>query len=189
MVVQWSTSPALPSGFVDGVVIEEARFALETLRVVGDAGPGDPRTTATSVVLDFNWDQDTPPPEIPFDDAPLGLYSQVALAFDGAIATDYESYEIRGTVEVNSQQYEFRIEDANPLTFNVAIDRMVSPGQVAIVHLRINLQHALDALEWSTLDRSDGRIELEEGDSQMSVFRSKLIESFEIVDVSMRPLR
>lgn len=128
--------------------------------------------------LGFAWsDAEQRPTAIEFDDAPTGLYSQVAIVFDGG---SNDAYEIRGQVVVDSQTWEFRIEDADALTFNVAIDEMVSPGETAEIPLRINFMHALDAVNWSDVDVSDGRLELDQAGSQMPAFRAKLIESFEI---------
>ena len=116
------------------------------------------------------------------DDAPTGLYSQVAIVLDrdtsGSGSED--SYEIEGTVVVNSQLWDWKIEDTGALNFNVGIDEMVSPGETATIPLRINFAHALDSVDWATLDVSDGRLELDQDDTQMPTFRSKLIESFEI---------
>lgn len=182
LVVEWSSAPAdWPSDLGDGVTIDRARFALDSLRVVGDAGPGDPRTTASAIEMRFAWtDRSERPVDITFDDAPPGLYSQVALAFDGH--TQVDSYEIRGEAVVGGQQLEYRIEDSDPLAFNVGIDQMVNPGASAAVKLRINFVHALDSLDFATLDMKDGKLELEQGDPQMATFRAKLVESFEIVD-------
>jgi hypothetical protein len=177
--LQWSSAPSGWPSTVDGVTLERARFLMSSLRVVGDAGPGDPRTTQSAMELGFAWTStDQRPTTITFDDAPTGLYSQVAIVFDGG---SNDAYEIRGTVDVGSDTYEFRIEDGTPLTFNVAIDEMVSPGDTAIIPLRINFSHALDSLDWASLDISDNRIELDDGDPEMSLFRTKLVESFEIV--------
>lgn len=182
LVVEWSSSPEIPSSFMDDVSIDCARFALGSLRVVGDAGPGDPRTTATSVDLRYAWDNDCSdtdqrPPTITFEDAPTGLYSQVAISLDGIIT---EAYEIRGRAMVGGEERDFRIEDVVPLVFNVGIDEMVSPGETATISLRINFTHALETVDWSNVDINDGDLELETGDAQMTSFRARLVESFEI---------
>ncbi len=177
--IQWSSSPSSWPSTVNAVTLEQARFQLSTLRVVGDAGPGDPRTTEGAMELGFAWtDTEQRPTTIAFDDAPTGLYSQVALAFDGG---SNDAYEIRGRVDLGSETYDFRIEDADPLTFNVGIDEMVSPGEIAVISLRINFTHALDSVNWDAVDFSDGRLELDQSDPQISTFRTKLVESFEVV--------
>jgi hypothetical protein len=189
LVIEWSSAPASwPADVGDGVTLKCARFAMNNLRVVGDAGPGDPRTTASAMEMRFAWDNDCSkadqrPTNITFDDAPTGLYSQVAIVLDrdsSGTGSD-DSYEIEGTVMLGSQLWEWKIQDTNAVNFNVGIDEMVSPGEIATIPLRINFTHALDSVDWATLDLSDGRLELEQGDTQMPTFRAKLIESFEIV--------
>jgi len=175
--VEWSSSPAMWPSDTNGVRLEKARFALDSLRVIGDAGPGDPRTSTTEI--DLRWEKDIAPGEIMFDDAPTGLYSQVALALDGHTTT--KSFRIEGKVDVGSNNYDFRIEADAPLAFNVGIDTMVSPGDFATISLRVNFTNALDSVDWANVDISDGNLELQDGDAQMSLFRLKLVESFEIV--------
>jgi hypothetical protein len=179
LVIEWSSAPSAWPSTTGIITLVRARFMMSSLRVVGDAGPGDTRTTQGAMELGYAWSSvEQRPTTITFNDAPTGLYSQVAIAFDGG---SNDAYQIRGEVDFNGSVREFRIEDANPLTFNVVIDEMVTPGEIATVPLRINFTHALDTINWSQVDISDGRYELEDGDSQMPAFRLKLIESFEIV--------
>lgn len=183
LVVQWASTPeSWPGDLGDGVTIERATFAFDNLRVVGDAGPGDPRTTASGFMV--RWDDNTTPSELMFSDAPTGLYSQVSMAIDGHLAT--ETFEIRGHVNVNGTDYEYRIDGDNAIAVTVAIDKTLMPPETATVTLRINFQHALDALDFSTLEVESGRIELSDDDAQMPVFRQKLVESFEISDGAAR---
>lgn len=131
--------------------------------------------------MGYGWSgSEERPAAIPFDEAPPGLYSQVALAFEGPNGSD--SYEIHGSIEVDGDDYEFRIEDSRPLTFNVAIDEMLTPGEQAVISLRINFIHAIQSVDWQNVDISDGRKELEDGDPEMTLFRTTLVESFEIVN-------
>lgn len=181
--MQWSSSPqSWPGDLGDGVTIERATFAFDSLRVVGDAGPGDPRTTASGFMV--RWDDNTTPSDLTFSDAPTGLYSQVSMAIDGHLST--ETFEIRGHVNVNGTDYEYQIEGDNSVAVTVAIDKTLMPPATATVTLQINFKHALDALDFTTLEIESGRIELSDGDPQMPVFRQKLVESFEITDGSAR---
>ncbi len=181
LVIEWSSSPAdWPSASVAGISLQRARFALDSLRVVGDASPGDPRTTASAVIMD--WDAQQRPASITFDDAPPGLYSQVALAFESP--GDGDTYRIDGKVEVGGDVHDFRIEDTERLTFNVAIDEMLSPGEQAVISLRVNFILAIQSVDWANVEASDGRKELEDDDPEMAAFRTKLVESFEIVNTA-----
>lgn len=180
--VAWSSTPVTwPGALGDSLTLTEAHFALNSLRVVGDAGPGDPRTTIGNMEMGF--DAATRPTDITFDDAPTGLYSQVAIVFDrtSSGSGSDDSYDIRGLVTIDDDEVEYRIQDDKPLTFNVNIDEMVSPGESAVISLRINFQHALESLDFEMLELDNGRRELQDGDPQMPLFRSKLVESFEVI--------
>jgi hypothetical protein len=177
LVVKWSSTPETwPGDLGGGATIERATFAFDSLRVVGDAGPGDPRTTASGFMV--RWDDNTKPSDIMFSEAPTGLYSQVSMAIDGHLTT--ETFELRGHVNVSGTDYEYRIDGDNPLAVTVAIDKTLMPPEAATVALRINFQQALDSLDFSTLDIDSGRIELDDGDAQMPAFRTSLVQSFVI---------
>ena len=183
LVVEWSSQPTpVPGDLGDGVTLERARFAFDSLRVIGDAGPGDPRTTASG--FEVRWDDTSRPEAILFTEAPTGLYSQVSLQIDGHLVDD--SYELRGRVFLNGTDWEYRIEDKNPLGLTVQIDETLIPGDQAIVRLRINFKHAIDAIDFELLDIDEGRLELDESDTQMPGFRQKLVESFEIINAGAR---
>jgi len=174
LVIEWSSAPALPS--TGNPSVEQARFALNNLRVVGDTG--DIRLAMTDEMR-FNWSgSEATPMAMTFDNAPTGIYSQIALSFDGG---SNDSYEIRGHVDVSGDNYEFRIEDGNPISFDVRIDVTVTPGRMSVVKLRINFTNALDNVDWANVNTSDGRKEIDENDPEMSGFRAKLISSFEVV--------
>jgi hypothetical protein len=183
LVVQWSSTPeSWPGDVGGGVTIERASFAFDNLRVVGDGGPGDPRTTASA--FSVRWDDNTKPAAITFSDAPTGLYSQVSMSIDGHLTT--ETFEIRGHVNLSGTDYEYRIDGNNPLAITVAIDKTLTPPATATVKLRLDFDHALDALDFATLDIESGKIVLSDGDAQMATFRQKLAESFEITDGDAR---
>ncbi len=185
----WSSTPTeWPGTIGNGLTIEKARFAVSSLRIVGDAGPGDPRTTIGNMEMGFAWDSGGQrPTDIDFDNAPTGLYSQVAIVFDRpSSGNDNYSYEIEGHVDASGIDKDLRIRDDRPLTFNVDIDEMVSPGESAVIALRINFMHAIASLDFENLDTDNGRLELEDGDSQMPMFRSKLVESFEVIKDAKR---
>jgi hypothetical protein len=179
LVLEWGSEPKTwPADLGDGVVLERATFAFDSLRVVGDAGPGDPRTTKSGFTV--RWDQATQPAPIAFTEAPTGLYSQISLLIDGQLSG--ESFDLRGRVFLDGSDWEFRIDDDSPLPVTLAIDQTLTPPQVATVKLRVNFKHALDAIDFRSLERDSGRLELGSDDPQMVLFRAKLVESFEIDD-------
>lgn len=179
LVVAWSTLPATwPATLTSGVTVESATFAVDRLRVVGDAAPGDPRTTAGSFAL--RWDGTTTPSDLAFPDAPSGVYSQLSLLIDGHVAGP--SIELRGHALVNATSYAYRVTDDTPFSVTLAIDETLRPPIVTRLGLRIDFQHALEMIDFSTVDNTTGRLELDNGDPQLATFRAKLMESFTIVN-------
>lgn len=184
LVVRWASTPTTwPADLGSGVTIDRARFKIDSLRVVGDAGPGDPRTTATS--FEIRWDSETHPSDLVFEQAPPGVYSLVALSIDAHLVD--AAFEIRGHVFVENTEWEYRIEDDAPLGFSVGIDARLAPGGRADVRIRIDFAHALDAVDFRNLPTVDGHLELNSYDSQMPTFRRTLIESFQAANADTSP--
>lgn len=174
MTIEWASQPAAWPGVVkDGVTVDGARFAFDSLRVIGDAGPGDPRTTAR--MFEVRWEEDRDPPAtIEFTDAPAGLYSQLALQIDGHLMN--YSYEIRGTAQLDGNDIEYRIEDAGPLAVTLSIDKMKSAGAPVALRIDVDFVHLINSLDFSKLQNDGGH--LEPTPAGMVEVRKKLIESF-----------
>ena len=184
LTVRWSTRPIdWPADLGSNVTLESAQFALDSLRVIGDAGPGDLRTTKDAFDLRWRAGED-PPEDIKFDSAPTGLYSQIALQIDGNVVED--SYELKGTVVVNSVLEDFVIEDTSPLPINLSIEKSLSAGATATIDIEIDFAHLISAVDFSTLDESDGALRLDEGDPGIVELRKKLVESFKTPNISPR---
>lgn len=174
--IGWKAAPGSWPGEINSkVTIEDARFAFDNLRVIGDAGPGDPRTTQSA--FEIHWNDNTAPSAIDFADAPIGLYSQLSLQMAGLQLLE-NSYEIRGTVEINGDPTDFRIEDKIPLPLALQIDEMLLPGKSVKIELEIDFVHALSAVDFESLEFNNGHLELHETDLAIIAFRKKLVESF-----------
>lgn len=179
LVVSWSSVPGPWPGQVGGgVTLERATLSLDSLRVVGDAGPGDPRTTASDLVV--RWDEESSPDPITFDSAPVGLYSQLSLRFDGGLQSS--SIELRGTVVLGDNEYEFRIEDTEAVSVNLATDRTLQPDAPATLRVGVDFAAALAGLDFAALEEDSGRLELGTGDAQMAAFRQRLVAGFSVED-------
>ncbi len=178
LVVQWSSDPpAWPTDLGNGIQLERAVFAFDSMRVVGDAGD-DPRTTKTA--FEVRFDESTQPEPIEFGDAPSGLYSQVSLVADGHLTT--ESVKLRGQVTVDSDTRDFIVDIDEPLAVNVPMNEMLMPPNVTTIALRIDFQAALAAVDWSTVPLESGNRELDDNDPQMAAFRNQLIAGFRITN-------
>ena len=70
-MLPWNVTPDIPSTLSGNTTIESATFRISSLRVIGDADPGDPRTTQASFVV--QWGSELEPQAIVFNTAPSGL--------------------------------------------------------------------------------------------------------------------
>ncbi len=177
MHVTFATKPAMiPGNLQDWLTLDSAEFNFDNLRVIGDAGPGDPRTTATSFQL--RWDTTTTPPPIDFPDAPSGLYSKVSLQIDGLVVN--ASYRLKGKVNLNGTWNAYDVEDHDALSLSLDIDRTLAPGGTATIGLLVNFEDALSGVDYTMLPFDDGALQLETGSPQMTTFRTKLTAGISI---------
>jgi len=167
--VRWSAQ--LPGSVSSDITVSSLLFRIASLRVIGDAGPGDNRTSADS--LDVQWSVDGGPQPITFADAPTGLYSHVAFLADGNLV-DY-SYEIKGTTKVNGDITPFSIHDRSPLPVSIDTSATLEPNQVTSIALVVRLDQALQSVDWGHLNNSGGTLTLDTFDSGMNDFRGKMI--------------
>jgi len=148
------------------------------LRIIGDAGPGDTRTSRDHVELE--WKTGASPAAIEFADAPSGLYSKFLMDADGE--TTANSYELAGTVAVDGDNVEFVIHDLEPLKVSIDTSVALDPGKRAAVKVQLEIDSAFDDLDFSELPNNQGKLELSTTDRQMSKFRSRLKSAFVAID-------
>lgn len=178
LVVPFTTKSPLPGPVGRDITVSRALFRVARLRVIGDAGPGDTRTSRDQLVLD--WNAGTRPAAIEFADAPSGLYSKVLIDTDGETVAD--SYDITGTVRLRGESRAFRVHDLEPL--KIAIDTSVAldPGKRAAVNIQLELGAAFEDLDFSDVPEEDGILELSMDDSQLSKFRNRLKSAFMAIE-------
>jgi hypothetical protein len=177
MHVVWETTPAMWPGNVDGgLQLDSADFFFDNLRVIGDASPGDFRTT--KALFQLHWDATHMPETIDFDDAPTGVYSKVSFQIDGHLVES--SYHFKGHVSVSGTSFPFEVEDRNSLSLSLQCNRTLAPGGSVTLGVMINFADALKSVDWSSVHMDNGTIELETSDSQMPAFRDKFSQAFSI---------
>jgi hypothetical protein len=176
LVVPWVVLPGVPTTLSPGVTIESVQLKISSLRVIGDADPGDPRTTQASFTV--AWDSMQTPPDILFGAAPSGLYSFVAMSIDGALVDD--SYLITGHAVANGTTYPFTIHDRFALSVNLTTSTELDPGSNAKLPVQIDLGHCVGAVDWNLVHIDNNVLNLDTDDEWIPTFRQKLIESFSI---------
>jgi hypothetical protein len=175
--VAFTSDPTpFPAQIEDGFTLELAVFKFDNLKVIGDAGPGDPRTTATG--FQVKWDSQSSPAPIDFSDAPTGLYSKVSFQIDGHLIDD--SYLLKGHVTVNGTSYPFEIDDRNALSLSLDCSRMLAAGGTDTIAVKFAFHDALQSVDWTTARMDDGQLELSTTDAQMAAFRAALTAGISI---------
>lgn len=178
LVIPFTTKSPVPGSVGSGIVVSRALFRVANLRVIGDSGPGDTRTSRNH--LELEWKAGTSPSPIEFSDAPSGLYSKVSMELDGETVAD--SFEITGTVELDGTSVDFRIHDPEELKVSMDASVALDPGKRVAVNVQLDIDKALDDLEFSELPTIQGSRVLGPGDRQMSKFRGRLKSAFSTRD-------
>ena len=174
--VRWSA--AIPGAVTSDITVSSLLFRVASLRVIGDAGPGDDRTSADTFKV--SWTQGSTPDPLEFADAPTGLYSHVAFLADGNLI-DY-SYEIQGMAKLNGNPTPFYIHDRSPLPVSIDTSATLDPNQITSIAIDVSLDQALQSVDWSHLDNNNGTLTLDTFDNGMNDFRGKMINSVFMTD-------
>ena len=177
MFVSWRADPALPGAVTDKITVTSATFQIDRLEVVGDAGV-DARTTRSKYLL--SWDASGKPSQERFPLAPVGVYSRINLVMAvGNLSEDL--YEIRGTwTDTGASPKSFRIRDRGlSLSSQVDCNKTLSAAGTATITLRLNLENALNGINFKMLEEEEGELDLRDG-PQLLAFRMRLREAFEL---------
>lgn len=174
LVVPFTSKSPIPGDAKSNIHVSRALFRLAYLRVIGDAGPGDTRTSRNHFNLE--WNDGTSPSPVAFADAPAGLYSKVSIRADGE--TISASYEFDGSVKLKGDDVAFRIHDLEPLEIAMDTDVALDPGKTASVQVRLELESVFDELDFEELPVDQGVRVLATTDPQMPQFRNQLKSSF-----------
>src|SRR5262249_20981845 len=170
--IDFVAAPPLPN-VASGVSVDECRVWLRDLRVIGDAAPGDSRTSLAQLELDFEPGRN--PPGVLFPQAPPGHYSQLAARLGRSDGSN--SFQIRATVTGGGQTYELEIRDDTPADISVALSVRVENQAVAVPSaLALSL---LGSIAWSTAPHDDNnRIELDGTSPITATVRAALVAGF-----------
>lgn len=173
--IAWATSPSSIPGDTggDGTTIASLTFRIANLRVIGDAGPGDTRTSIDSIEL--AWATGAKPNPVAFADAPTGLYSHVILLADGNLIK--YSYELSGTTKLDGNIMPYQIHDRSPLAISLDTSAMLEPNAAASLGVTIRIDQALQSLDFHKLSNNNGTLVLDTFDGAMSDFRNKMMDS------------
>jgi hypothetical protein len=178
LFVTWATQPpSFPETLETWLTLDSVALEFENFKVIGDAGPGDTRTTATGI--DLNWATGHTPYPISFDNAPPGLYSKVSFQLDGH--TVEPSFDLRGQLlQLDGTWQPYEIEDRDQFSLSLDIDRTLQPGGSVTIAMVLALHDALANIDYGSLPVDDGRLTLGTDDPQMDAFLNKLDSAFSV---------
>jgi len=177
LVFEWAARPKPVGNAGDRLTIEEIRLPLRHVRAIGDAAPGDSRTSVPS--LELRWrDGDSPNPLV-FGMAPPGLYSR----FEFRVQDDGDSsgYEMRGEVMLGegSEAIEFRIKDTQALPVSLPLTGLeLEVGAMETVEVTVDVMAVLATVDWANAQIDDDKIELDEKSPEIVAIRAALASSF-----------
>lgn len=132
--------PATSEGLYPATV-DAARLVLRDVRAIGDAAPGDPRTTRAEVTLELDPEASADP--VVFEDAPPGRYSRV----EGRV----KRLRVTGAVDVD-ELTPFVIDDEppRPVTFSFPLAGVELPaGGERTVTIGVELIELVEPIDWT----------------------------------------
>jgi hypothetical protein len=175
VAVAWITDPVIVPGRVeDGFDLTSAQFHLRNLRVVGDAGAGDARTTAP--IAELAWNDKTQPAPIEFPDAPPGLYARMLFSIDRGSTPN--AYELHGTAQTVTGREPYAILDPDPIAVDLDYQIEAAAGRRTTIVTRIEFDDVLDVVDFDAAPLIGGVRTISTGDPQLAVIRVEVRKAF-----------
>jgi len=154
---------------------------VRDVRALGDAAPGDTRTSLDHTDLDLDQGKtDT----IQFDKAPPGRYSSFEFVVDRPSDSDY-AWRMDGSTQVNGTGWSFEIEDDHAQTISLPIDVTLDAGQTATIQVQVQVNPICEPIDWSQVPPDGDMLELGDNDPQAAGARSRFATAFSIAGVQL----
>jgi hypothetical protein len=178
LILEFRSTPPVPAdlGGEWDAELEEVRFDLRNVRAVGDAAPGDERTSREELRLDWRDGEDddgrSDPVQVVFNQAPPGLYSYVLAQVD--------DYRISGTCEVTDSEYDYDIDD-QPSSLDITIELgglNLEPGTTRTVVIDVSVASAVVDTDWAAVEPEDGELEIDHESDQIEAIRQRVVAGF-----------
>jgi hypothetical protein len=155
--------------------LDDVRLHADTVRAIGDAAPGDSRTTEDDYEL--RWHESTHPDTIGFDRAPAGVYSTVEVRIEEG-GGDEHGILIEGEAQIEEAWVPYRIEAEEGLTIAIATTTTLPVGGSETIEIQVDLARMIAAIDFSAHPIVEGRIEI---DGEDPAIRTAIREAFSAV--------
>ena len=164
LTIRFTSDQLVPGEVADDRQLDEVRFRADSVRAIGDAAPGDARTTRND--YDLRWhDSDTPEP-IFFEAAPVGMYSSVEVRLEGSGGDD-DAFEIDGQALVEAVWHDFEITGSDPLTIMIPTSTELAIGGTATIEIDVDLASIIAGINFNELPQVEGLIEIDGDTTEM----------------------
>lgn len=158
LAVRWRAVPSIPTGNTPSV--REVKLRVRSLKVIGDAAPGDAATTKNN--LDLEWKSNEDPKALEFPQAPAGKYAKIDIVIRGDAGKD--GVKITGMALRNAVLRPYEIEDDAQLSVSVplAADTALRPGGTLTLGLRMDLDAVVRGLDFGAAREDDDKLIIDE---------------------------
>ena len=171
--------PQMPDSKVE---INYVLVSVKTLRAIGDAAPGDMRTTRTdaapnNIDLDFH-DGFVPIPQL-FPEAPPGVYSSVQLQIsDSRLAS--AAIDVIGRASRGGNLIPFEVKSAlSEVPINIAVNTVLMPRVIGTTTIEVDVARLVKDIDWDSVPlTTEGRLFVGDGDPEMASVVSNVAAAF-----------
>lgn len=181
LVVELVAKGGVPQTTDDGVAIERVLVGAKLMRVLGDAAPGDVRTTRTGI--DFEWKVTSTGPTVPiahlFELAPPGMYSTLELRVGDDDETE-AAFIMGGRVSRNGNVVPFEIKTLSAdLPITVPITLTLPPRMQQTLTIQLDTPSLVEDVDWDAVPLTgEGNLFIGDGDAQMAKVTTELANAF-----------
>jgi hypothetical protein len=180
LVLDFVAKNGVPQTLEGDVVVERVVLGITMLRAIGDAAPGDLRTTRTEDKLgDFDWRDGLSPIPHLFEEAPPGMYSTVELRIAKSMRAD-AAVDIFGRVPRAGNLVPFEIKAVAPnVSISVDVNKVLPPRGLETITIQLDVESLVEDIDWSAVPLTgDGRLFVGDGDPEMSKMTSQITGAF-----------
>ena len=166
--------PQMPEATVE---ITKVVIGMRTIRAIGDAAPGDMRTTRTDVELEWR-DNLMPIPHL-FPMAPPGVYSMVELRV-GDSSKSAAAIDIAGRATRGGNLVPFEIENlVSEVPIAITVNTVLPPRMIATTTIAVDVAALVEDIDWDSVPlTAEGRLYIGDGDPGMASVVSHIATAF-----------
>ncbi len=159
------------------VEVTKVVLGAATIRAIGDAAPGDLRTTRTD--YQFEWRDNLMPIPVLLPQAPPGVYSEVELRIAPSAASA-DAVNIIGRANRGGTLVPFEIDNnTSTIPISVTVHTELAPRQIAVTSIEVDVAALVDSIDWSAVPlTTDGRLYITDGDPAMASVVASLGTAF-----------